>query len=925
LFTDIEGSTALLRRLGSDSYAELLADHHQIIRASLEAHGGEEQGTEGDSFFATFSSPSACVAATIEMQRALADHRWPGGELLRVRMGVHTGEASSASIGLVGFQIHRAARIAAVSNGGQVVLSASTTEMVRDSMPEGSTVRDLGLHWLKDLGRSEELYQLVVDGLSNDFPPLRTKRGKNPTNLTESASSFVGREAEIDEVVNLLGRHRMVTLAGPGGAGKTRLATKVGMTVLRDTQDGVWMAELSSVTDTESVAAEVVSQLGIATQPGKGALESLVEVLASQERLVILDNCEHVLDGSAATADAILRNCPSIRLIATSREPLRIDGEIVFRVPSLSLPPNGVTSRRDVAGSGAVALFAERASAQLPGFELTDENAVLVAGICRRLDGMPLALELAAARLSAMSVQQLHDRLEHRFDVLTRGSRLALPRHQTLRALVDWSYKLMDDAERSVFRRSSVFVGDFDLEAAEAVCSLSDNDRPSIGDHVASLVDKSLVVAEPIHGDVRYRLQETLREYGLERLLDSAHEAERAADAHADHFLGLAELAGSHLEGPNFLEWLERLEVEDQNLRSAIRHATSMGTGAERVVRQFWQAHRYWMDVRRPDEINTLLDSALDHVRPNLSENEIARALYVKSLLLAEVEIGSAIAPATEALELARQSGDLALQADVLSLLSSFLSDMGRIEDGASAGARALALAREAGDQLVLARVLYRYGAGVRDQRGEIESLLCEGLEIVEQTGDGFTEARLHDNYAYLDLELDRPPSEARRHLELSLQIAGFEVTPRKAITHGLFAFALIREGHSAAADELLLELVGMSRLYGLRRMAGWLMLLLAHCRTSLGELERPVVLYGAAEALRSKWGGVWEEVDERLRTDDHAVLRSRLGVEEFERFYAQGISMSEEAIFRFALQTPREVSIGGEQTRPTADTSESR
>lgn len=404
------------------------------------------------------------------------------------------------------------------------------------------------------------MYQLAVDGVPADFPPLRSRDADNPTNLTQPVSSIVGRNTEVREVVKLLASNRLVTLTGSGGVGKTRLATEVGRTMLPDTPDGVWLSELATVTDSALVASEVQSDLGIADQSGKDALDTLVEVLAAQSRLVILDNCEQVLDGCAALADVVVRNCPSITLLTTSREPLRIGGEAIYRVPSLSLPPEQVDDWTDLAGSGAASLFVERATAWAPGFELDDEDAPLVASICRRLDGMPLALELATARLRSMSLTQLNERLEHRFGLLTGGSRVALPRHQTLQGLVDWSYELLSEPERALFRGLSVFVDGFDLEAVEGVCAIANVAEWDISNLLASLVDKSLVVAEPRGDGTRYRLQETLRQYGAERLAESdgveegTSEAERIADAHADYYLGFAELAAPHLEGPSYRE-----------------------------------------------------------------------------------------------------------------------------------------------------------------------------------------------------------------------------------------------------------------------------------------------------------------------------------------------------------------------------------
>ncbi len=478
LFTDIEGSTRLWDR-HPDAMSAALERHDALMRSAIESSGGYVFKTVGDAFCAAFASGKDAVAAAGAAQRALHAEVWPSEATLRVRMALHTGECEERNGDYFGPAVNRIARLGATAHGGQVVVSRSTAEVVRDRLPNGMKLVELGLHSLKDLERPEEVFQLDVDGVSADFPPLRVQVGAeitttlaNPTNLTQPVSSLVGRDTEMAEVVKLLGNNRLVTLTGSGGVGKTRLAIEVGRAVLPDRPDGVWLSELAAVTDPALVASEVLSDLGIGEQSGKEPLDTLVEVLSTQGRVVILDNCEQVLDGCAALADAVVRNCPAIRLLVTSREPLRIEGEVIYRVPSLSLPPEQVDDRTDLSGSGAVALFVERATAQAPGFELTDDDAPLVAAICRRLDGVPLALELATARLRSMSLAKLHDRLEHRFGLLTGGSRVALPRQQTLQGLVDWSFDLLTGPEQALFRRTSVFVDGFDLEAAEGVCAL---------------------------------------------------------------------------------------------------------------------------------------------------------------------------------------------------------------------------------------------------------------------------------------------------------------------------------------------------------------------------------------------------------------------------------------------------------------------
>ncbi len=498
LFTDIEGSTALLRRLRESLYAQVLADYRSVIRSGLAAHGGREVDTQGDGLFAVFSSPSACLAAVTEMQADLEAHAWADGERVRVRMGIHTGEASESATGLVGLDVHRAARVAAVGYGGQVLLSETAATMVRDSLPAQAALRDLGVHRLKDLGRPEHIFQLEAPGLQADFPPLRSLgHPALRNNLPAQLATFIGRSRELAEVRALVESSRLVTLTGAGGSGKTRLSLQVAAEMLGGTSDGVWLVELATVTDAEAVPAAIGRTLGVAVQPRRPVLETLLDALALQDILIVLDNCEHLIDACAKTADAILRRCPRVHLIATSREPLGIGGEALYRVPSLSLPGSSDSGVAAAGSSDAVALFVDRARAQGASLTLDEQTIPLIVAICRRLDGLPLAIELAAARLRSLSLSGLHDRLDQRFRLLTGGNRAALARQQTLRATVEWSYSLLNAAEQQLLGRLSVFAESFALDAAEGVCGFGDIEVFDVTDLLGALVDKSLVLAEP--------------------------------------------------------------------------------------------------------------------------------------------------------------------------------------------------------------------------------------------------------------------------------------------------------------------------------------------------------------------------------------------------------------------------------------------
>jgi predicted ATPase/class 3 adenylate cyclase len=471
LFTDIEGSTRLLQRLG-ERYAEVLATHHGLLRTAIQEGQGQVVDTQGDAVFAVFPRARDALLAAIATQRAVQAHPWPDGTVPKVRIGLHTGEPVTGETGYVGMDVHRAARIAAAGHGGQILVSDVTHNVVARDLPEGVSRRDLGEHRLRDLAHPLRIFQVLATDLPTDFSPLQSLDA-HPHNLPIQLTSFIGRVREIAEVKRLLGTARLVTLTGSGGAGKTRLALQVAADVVEDYPDGVWLAEFAPIADPALVPKTVASTLNVSEQPGRDMTDTLVEALRPKSLLLMLDNCEHILAACRDLAAALLRTCPHVRILATSREGLGLPGEMVWRVPSLSVPEDirHLPRPEELLLYDAVRLFVDRAVTTTPGFTVTSENAPAVAHVCRRLDGIPLAIELAAARVKVLAVEQIAVRLDNRFRLLTRGSRTVLPRHQTLQAAIDWSYELLSDRERAVLCRLSVFAGGWTLEAAEAVCT----------------------------------------------------------------------------------------------------------------------------------------------------------------------------------------------------------------------------------------------------------------------------------------------------------------------------------------------------------------------------------------------------------------------------------------------------------------------
>jgi predicted ATPase/class 3 adenylate cyclase len=571
LFTDIEGSTPLWERQ-PEKMAEALQIHNFALRGAIEANGGAVFHIVGDSFQAVFATASQALKAVIEGQRALHSASWNTLGELEVRMGLHTGEAELDPGGneyAVSHTKNRVARIMSAAHGGQILLSQETKDLVDHQLPEGVMLKDLGEQRLKGLSLPEHLYQACAPGMLQDFPPL-VSRIDRQHNLPIQLTSFIGREKEIGELAGLLEQHHLVTLTGPGGVGKSRLSQEVAARVTADYSDGVWYIELAPLADAGLVAHTVAYTLGLRDAPGSSIQEILISFLSNRKALLILDNCEHLIDACASLADSVMHHCPKIRLLASSREALGVSGEMAFRVPSLSWPdPDHLPPLEELTASESVRLFVERAQLSLLGFRLTPENAGYVARVCQRLDGIPLAIELACARLGVLNVAQVAARLDDAFRLLTGGSRRALPRHQTLRATIDWSYQLLSEKESRLLRQLAIFAGGWTLDAAESICSGADLRRDEILDLLTSLVGKSLIIVDREQGqEARFRFLETVHQYAAEKLREEDTHLLRTR--HRDYYLRLAETAGNKAMSAARLDWTRWLIHEHENLRLAL-------------------------------------------------------------------------------------------------------------------------------------------------------------------------------------------------------------------------------------------------------------------------------------------------------------------------------------------------------------------
>jgi predicted ATPase/class 3 adenylate cyclase len=895
LFTDIEGSTALLQRIGQDAYARVLDDHHSFIRSALAAHDGREVKTMGDGFFAVFSSPSACVAAVLEMQHDLEAHRWPAGERVRVRMGLHTGEASeTAATDLMGLDVHRAARVGALAYGGQVLLSETAAALVRDRLPPGAALADLGLHRLKDLGRPEEIFQLNAPGLQAEFPPLRSLGNPAlPNNLPTQLATFIGREQELADVRALAETSRLVTLTGAGGAGKTRLSLQVAAELLDGSGDGVWLVELAPVADEDEVAPTIAATLAIAGQPGRPILETLVDALVPQDVLIVLDNCEQVIGACAKAAEAILQRCPRVHVIATSREPLGIGGEVIYRVPSLSLPgPDGDAGPVTQESSDAVALLLQRAREQGVALPHDEETGRLLASICRQLDGMPLAIELAAARLRSISLTDLRDRLDQRFRLLTGGSRTAMERQRTLRAMVDWSYSLLNTAEQQLQRRLSVFPETFDLAAAEAVCGFGDIELIEVADLLGSLADKSLVVAEPAGSAVRYRLLETIRQFAAERLAETGEdEAAALATAHCDYFLRVAEAASALLTGPDQGAWFARLDADQLNLWRAAEYAARSGDGTAQVLRFGFALRRYWGSRPRESEVFELLASVLK--RPEASADPVlfTEALSTATFMGHTNDMEAAHRFGEQAVETARQLGDERLLIEALAAQTSSYYFLRQFKQGFALGQEAVARARELGDDVLLGSALMSLlmTSYVLDPEGS-GPLYAEAVACVSRSGDQLIAYHLHNNAGVQALLTGDMPA-ARAHLEQALQ-GGHTIGEDAGVVTINLGWVLRAENDPDASRAMFETSLRIARRTGQRYVLAYAAIGLACLAGDLGDWHRAAVLHGVAQAFLDRIGDPWQEPEEGYRKSSVGQIRAQLGDDQFELAYAEGTTL---------------------------------
>ncbi len=756
LLTDLEGST-LLWEGGGDVAALSIARHYQLLEAAVALHGGVrpvEQG-EGDSVVAAFTTPSDALAAALDVQRAFAEEAWPEGRDLRVRIALHTGEAQLRDeANYFGPTIIRCARLRSIAYGAQTVLSDATHELLVDHRPPGLTFRDLGVHRLKDLGRPEQVWQLCHADLVNDFPPLRSLDAL-PNNLPAQLSTFIGRDDELAQLGEALQRSRLVTLTGSGGCGKTRLALQAAAEVADRHDGGVWWVELAPVSRPELVPQAVALALGLREEHDRPLEEMLADQLNGLNTLLILDNCEQVLDATARLVEGLLTAVPGLRVVATSREPLGIPSELGWRVPSL-------------AAASAVRLFVARAQQVRPTYAPTPDEIAVFAQICERLDGIPLAIELAAARIRMMSPARIASGLDDRFRLLTGGSRTVMPRQQTLEASVSWSHDLLDDLERALVRRLAVFAGGFTLDAAEAVGADEMIDEYAVLDLLSRLVDKSLVQVDHDATETRYRLLETIRQYLSERLVESG-ESDETRHRHLAHYLEVAERAEPELVAVDGPAWLQRLEQDHDNLRSALEWAAGTHQD-EPLLRMVTALTLFWELRGHLANGGRWFARALAAVDGNEPTALHARALWgAAHVALYGDDFETAVQRAPEALAMAEATRDEWAMARALNTIG-YLQLQSEPEPARVALRQSVELGRRIGDEWAVADGLKMISVAwiFQENHEAARQALEDLLRVANRLGNEFFIAWYHAGVGLLELH-EGDFDAATRELGLSI------------------------------------------------------------------------------------------------------------------------------------------------------------
>ena len=852
LFTDIEGSTRMWEE-NPERMQPALARHDVIARSTVERHRGVVVKKTGDGLHAAFSDPLDALRATIEMQLAFADPQATAGVPLHIRCGLHAGADEPREGDFYGTAVNRAARIMGTAHGGQVVLSQAVASLVGDRLPSGVELIDLGLVRLRDLASPERVFQVRHPGLRAKFPELRSLAA-TPNNLPQQLTSFVGREADLAEIKALAARFRLLTLLGVGGIGKSRLSLQVGAELIDAFPDGVWLVELATLADPRLAPQAVASVLGVKESAGRPVLEALLRFFKDRRLLLILDNCEHLLQACADLARQLLQAGPHSKILATSREPLRVTGEATYPVPAL---PENASER----------LFVDRAIAAKPSFRVNG-YAKAVASVCRRLDGIPLAIELAAACVRTLSVDTIAARIDDRFRLLTHGDKTALPRQHTLRALIDWSHELLTAEERAVFRRLAVFAG-WTVEAAEAVTAFATIERSQVLEHMTQLAEKSLVAVEA--GGERYRLLDTVRQYAQEQL-EQAREADEARTRHLNFYLTLAEKARPELAGPRQGEWLQIFDLERENILAAHAWCDQAIGGTELGLKLANMTRPYWFNRGLLALGQRIALEALG--RPGAEARTLprCRGLFDAGQLATFMgRYGEAQRYLEDSLAIAREIGDARRIAVVLQPLSMAYFGLGEAATARRYAEEALACARQLGEE--------------REVAGALVSL-----------------AQLHRAQDNLD------QAEPLYEQALAL-LRGLDDREGTAVT--LLNLAMVAVGRRAVsrAGELLLGALTIAQEIGSKTTGQSVLEVCAGLASLQADWHLVARFYGAAEAQAAQSGLRRDSADAAFLQPLIAKAQAALGAKNFAAAESAGRALTYEAAMaeaRASLQSPQ-------------------
>jgi predicted ATPase/class 3 adenylate cyclase len=921
LLTDIEGSTRLWDA-DREAMAVALAAHDGLLRSSVEAAGGSVLKGTGDGLLATFDRPEWAVAAALEGQRALDEHDWSTVGPIRVRMAIHSGGVEVRDGDIFGPPLNRVARLLAIGHGGQVLVSGVTATMVEAGLPPTVSLIDLGEHRLRDLAHAEHVFQLVAPGLARDFPALRSV-AERATNLPIQLTSFVGREKELVDVRRLLGSGRLVTLVGVGGTGKTRLMLEAAAEDAERHADGVWLVELAPVRDPALVVQEVASALGVREQPGLPPIGVVIDYLRAKDLLLLLDNCEHLITAAADHAQALLASCPHLTILATSREPLGVAGEAIYPVPSLALPEpidrrevddgRHATQLAEAAASEAVRLFVDRATATVPSFVLDPGAIAAVVDICQRLDGIPLAIELAAARVNVLSVEEIAQGLGDRFRLLTGGRRTAVPRQQTLQALIDWSWDLLDESDQRQLRRLSVFAGQWTLEAAtevtvdaQVVDEATDRETPAAGarletlDGLSRLADRSMIVVERAE-TTRYRMLETVRQYARDRLV-AAGEASALRTRHLEHYALLAREAAAALRGPDEVMWLHRLDPEVDNLRAALDWAFESDPEAALTMSvamlEYWRSRSVGSEALDRVEQAVALARSLPEPSPETRPKRgllVARTLAAAALASATLgDPGAARNWSDRAVTLARSSGDPVALLDALSARSLAMIFSGDDQDPVQAGEEVIALGERLGDWSSVAFA----ASGLAMHHAPTDTTasvrwLDRATEAARQSGNpsaiaftGLARGRIHGFGQQID--------EARRSfLEAWTRFGEIDDRRFQLVARSDLAHALRRAGNEAEAEAEYRATIHAWEHLGNRGAVANQLENVGFLARARGDGARAARLLGAADALREEAGAAMLSIERAEYDAELAQLRAALEPTAFAQAWAEGRSLT--------------------------------